>query len=113
MVRQSSLVAPLLVACAAAVTAANGGAAAKALAAADDAWERGDYITALNGYIKLLEPASVDDTLLEPIALKTGELFETREVTMDGRNPRFSPDGKLRQLRVRSRGVAPNPCVPQ
>jgi hypothetical protein len=74
-------------------SAANGAAAA-ALAAADDAWERGDYITALNGYIKLLEPATVDDDVFEAIALKTGELFATRELTSDGRNPRFSPDGR-------------------
>ena len=77
-----------------AIGAANGSAASKALAAADDAWERGDYITALNGYIKLLEPATVDDAVLEPIALKTGELFESRELTADGRNPKFSPDTK-------------------
>jgi len=68
--------------------------ASNTLAAADDAWERGDYITALNGYIKLLGAPAVDDAILEPIALKTGELFETRELTADGRNPRFSPDGK-------------------
>ena len=28
-------------------------------------------------------------------ALQTGELFQTREVTNDGRSPRFSPDGRL------------------
>lgn len=84
----------LLLACVIAAGAANSTAAAKALAAADDAWERGDYITALNGYIKLLEPATVDDAVFEAIALRTGELYASRELTTDGRNPRFSPDGK-------------------
>jgi Tol biopolymer transport system component len=93
MARLLSLAALLFLACAAALGAANG-AAAKALAAADDAWDRGDYISALNGYIKLLEAPGADDAVFESIALKTGELFETRELSPDGRNPRFSPDGK-------------------
>jgi hypothetical protein len=90
---RTPITALLILASAIALGGANG-AASKALAAADDAWERGDYITALNGYIKLLEPATVDDAVLEPIALKTGELFETRELTADGRSPKFSRDGK-------------------
>lgn len=93
MLRPLSTAALLLLAGAVALGAANGAAASRALAAADDAWERGDYITALTGYIKLLEPATVDDAVLEPIALKTGELFETRELTADGRSPKFSRDG--------------------
>ena len=68
--------------------------AEKSFAAANDAWERGDYIPALNGYIALLN-APGGETLLEPIALTTGELFETRELTTDGRAPRFSPDGRF------------------
>ena len=55
-------------------------AATKAFDAANDAWERGDYIAALNGYIQLLS-APGGDTFVEPIALTTGELFETRELT--------------------------------
>ena len=61
--------------------------------AATDAWERGDYIAALNGYIQVLSGAG-GDAFFEPIALTTGELFETRELTADGRAPRFSPDNK-------------------
>src|SRR4051794_15544726 len=62
--------------------------------AATDAWERGDYIAALTGYIQVLG-APGSDAFIEPIALTTGELFVTRELTPDGRNARFSPDDKL------------------
>src|SRR5580765_982075 len=61
--------------------------------AATDAWERGDYATALTGYLQVLA-APGGDAFFEPIALTTGELFETRELTADGRAPRFSPDNK-------------------
>ena len=61
--------------------------------AATDAWERGDYATALSGYLQVLA-APGGDAFFEPIALTTGELFETRELTADGRAPRFSPDNK-------------------
>ena len=60
-------------------------------AAAGDAWERGDYIKALNDYIRVLSTPS-GQPFLEAIALQTGELYETRELTADGRAPRFSPD---------------------
>jgi len=69
-------------------------ASSRSFEAANDAWERGDYIAALNGYIQLLT-APGGDQYLEPIALTTGELFQTREITADGRAPRFSPDGKF------------------
>src|SRR6185295_3639840 len=67
---------------------------APTLAASDAAWERGDYIAAANGYLRLLA-APGGDRWLRSIALTTGELFETRELTADGRAPRFSPDGAL------------------
>ena len=66
----------------------------RAFNAANDEWERGDYIDALNGYIQLLN-APGGEKFLEPIALTTGELFETRELTGDGRAARFSPDGRF------------------
>ena len=57
------------------------------------AWDRGEYVTALRGYLDLL--ASADgDALLEPIALQTGELYRTVELTADGTAPVFSPDGR-------------------
>lgn len=67
---------------------------AKAFDAANDAWDRGDYIAALNGYIQILS-APGGDAFLEPIALQTGELFRTHELTTDGRAPRFSQDGRF------------------
>ena len=63
------------------------------LAEADLAWERGDYPTALHAYLTLLDSAD-GERLLEPIALQTGELFRTTEITTDGGAPRFSPDGR-------------------
>src|SRR5690348_5755608 len=67
-------------------------AASSALDAANDAWERGDFVAALNEYIQILS-APGGEKWLDPIALTTGELFQTRELTADGRAPRFSPDG--------------------
>src|SRR5687767_5837830 len=65
-----------------------------ALADADLAWERGDYITALTAYAKLLDSPDAA-RMLEPIALQTGELFRTYELTTDGASPQFSPDGRF------------------
>jgi len=64
----------------------------KAFDAANDAWERGEYIAALNGYVQILS-APGGEKWFDAIALTTGELFQTRELTADGRAPRFSPDG--------------------
>ena len=64
------------------------------LVSANEAWDRGEYISALSTYRSLLSGPG-GDALLEPIALQTGELYKTIEVTSDGLNPRFSPDGKL------------------
>ena len=62
--------------------------------AATLAWDRGDYVAALAAYKALLaEPGG--EKWLEPIALQTGELYQTREITADGANPRFSPDGRF------------------
>ena len=60
---------------------------------ATDAWERGEFITALGDYLQIVG-APGGDAFLEPIALTTGELFQTRELTADGRAPRFSADNK-------------------
>jgi hypothetical protein len=61
---------------------------------ANHAWDRGDYVTALTAYKSLLTGPG-GDAFLEPIALQTGELYKTVEITADGLNPRFSPDGQL------------------
>ena len=60
---------------------------------ADIAWDRGDYPRALTGYLGLLD-ASPSQDVIEAIALQTGELFKTTELTTDGAAPRFSPDGR-------------------
>jgi len=58
------------------------------------AWERGDYVAALTAYRTLLT-APDGEKWVEPVALQTGELFQARELTPDGANPRFSPDGRF------------------
>lgn len=56
-------------------------------------WDRGDYVAALTIYQDLL--AGPDRAqALETIALQTGELSRTTELTTDGANPRFSIDGR-------------------
>ena len=60
---------------------------------ADLAWERGDYPAALAGYLRLLDSPDAA-SVLEPIALRTGELYATTELTRDGALPQFSPDGR-------------------
>ncbi len=97
MTRRHRLILVLLIVCAAGVYALPPAAPeddAKAFDAATDAWERGDYITALTGYTQILN-APGGDAFLDRIALQTGELFVTRELTPDGRAPRFSPDGRF------------------
>ena len=58
------------------------------------AWERGDYPEALRGFTEALEGPG-GDRYLEEIALITGELYRTTELTRDGRAVRVSPSGKL------------------
>jgi Tol biopolymer transport system component len=58
------------------------------------AWERGDYPEALRGFAALLE-SPAGDRYVEEIALITGELFKTTELTRDGRSVRVSASGKL------------------
>ena len=64
-----------------------------ALIAADLAWERGDYPAALAAYVRLLNAPDAA-SVFEPIALRTGELYQTTEITRDGAVPQFSPDGR-------------------
>ncbi|MEN3337276.1 MAG: hypothetical protein V7647_952 [Acidobacteriota bacterium] len=74
------------------------------LQAADLAWARGDYVVALEGYLRLLD-SQVGKPELEAIALQTGELYRTTELTTDGAAPRFSPDGHA-LLYETARGVS-------
>jgi hypothetical protein len=64
-----------------------------ALQQAHLAWDRGEYVAALSAYLDLLR-RSPDEATIESIALQTGELFTTTELTRDGNAPRFSPDGR-------------------
>jgi hypothetical protein len=59
---------------------------------ADLAWDEGDYPAALSGYLRILDSPQ-GDAALEVIALRTGELYRTTQVTTDGALPQFSPDG--------------------
>jgi len=63
------------------------------LAGADDDWDRGDYVAALTAYQQLLNGPSAA-SVLEPIALRTGELFRTTALTTDGANPVFAADSR-------------------
>jgi hypothetical protein len=58
------------------------------------AWDRGDYAAALTAF-KALLTSQGGEQWLDPIALQTGELFQTRTITPDGTNPRFSQDGRF------------------
>lgn len=61
--------------------------------AAYRAWDRGDYVPALEGFARLLASRG-GERYLERIALITGELYHTTEVASDGRGVRFAPDGR-------------------
>ena len=77
--------------------------------AAADAWERGDYGTALSGYLQVVS-APGGEAFFERIALTTGELFETRELTPDGRAPRSVPTIGMSSTRSGSRPRAAPAC---
>jgi Peptidase family M28/Fibronectin type III domain/WD40-like Beta Propeller Repeat len=57
------------------------------------AWDRGDYTTALKLYLEILDSPNAA-AALETIALQTGELYTTTELTRDGEAPVFSPDSR-------------------
>ncbi len=57
------------------------------------AWDTGDFVRALDEFELLLKSPD-GSRFFDPIALITGELFQVREITRDGRSIRISPDGK-------------------
>ena len=63
-------------------------AAPPTFADAYEAWDRGDYAVAVGGLKKVA--AGADEARLEEIALLTGELYQTTEITADGRNASFA-----------------------
>ncbi|HEY7476400.1 MAG TPA: M20/M25/M40 family metallo-hydrolase [Vicinamibacterales bacterium] len=61
---------------------------------ANDAWDAGQYPNALRDLQALMKTAAAGQ-YLERVALLTGELFVTTEITLDGRNPKISGDGQI------------------
>jgi Peptidase family M28/WD40-like Beta Propeller Repeat len=57
-------------------------------------WDAGRYPDALAGLRRILS-APGGDAMIEPIALLTGELYTSTEITTDGAAPRWSLDGRL------------------
>ena len=62
------------------------------LRSANEAWLEGKYADALRTYLRLVK-SSTGDQLVETIARQTGELYQTSEITTDGRSPKMSADG--------------------
>jgi hypothetical protein len=79
--------------CAAFFVPLSGRSSDTQLEQANLAWERGDYVSALTIYGALLDSPEAD-RVFEAVALQTGELYQTREITRDGAAPQFSPDGQ-------------------
>jgi Tol biopolymer transport system component len=73
---------------------APGHAGETPLQAASLAWDRGDYVTALTIYLQVLDSPQGEEAL-ELIALQTGELYHSTELTANGAAPAFSPDGRF------------------
>ena len=55
-------------------------------------WDAGEYVDALEGFRAALDHEG-GDQFFEEIALITGELYQTVELSDDGANLRFSPNG--------------------
>lgn len=57
------------------------------------AWDVGDFPLALDR-LRAVVSAPDGDQYLEPVALLTGEIYRTQEITTDGRNARVSSNGR-------------------
>lgn len=75
------------------------------------AWDRGDYVPALEGFARVLE-APGGERHFEAIARITGELHPTVELTPDGRAVRFSPDGRWVAYEAQVDGATVTHIVP-
>ena len=93
MYTRLTLAAALIAAALITVHARDRASADAALTRAALAWDKGDYISALTDYQALLSGPDAG-AAFETIALQTGELYRTTELTTDGANPVFSPDGR-------------------
>jgi aminopeptidase YwaD len=63
------------------------------------AWDRGDYVPALEGFARILESPG-GARYHERIALITGELYTTTEIAPDGHDVRISADGRYAAYEV-------------
>ncbi len=101
MARPSRLVLMSSVAAVAALAVGlfSGSVSAQATPATDyrlaiEHWEAGRYHEALPKLIGLMKSSSAGD-YIERIALLTGEWYPSIEVSVDGRNPKLSPNGRF------------------
>jgi Peptidase family M28 len=91
MYRRFGVIAALLAAGLMSASARDRGSADAALARAGFDWDKGDYISALTAYQALLAGPDAE-AAFDRVALRTGELYRTVELTTDGANPTFSAD---------------------
>ena len=64
-----------------------------------DAWDAGHYPNALRDLQAVMKTPAAGQ-YLERVALLTGELFVSTEVSPDGRNPRISADGQVATFEI-------------
>jgi hypothetical protein len=93
MYRRFAAAAALLAAGLITVSARDRAAAEAALQRAALDWDNGEYVAALTQYQALLAGADAQYAF-DRIALQTGELYRTTELTTDGANPAFSGNGR-------------------
>ena len=74
--------------------AADPTSSAGALQRAAYEWNKGDYVSALSTYESLLAGPDAAQ-VLNAIALQTGELYRSVELTTDGANPVFGANGRF------------------
>ncbi len=94
MYRNVSTVAALCAACWLSAVAADPTSSAGALQRAAYEWNKGDYVSALSLYESLLAGPDAGQ-VLKAIALQTGELYRSVELTTDGANPVFGANGRF------------------
>ncbi len=73
------------------------------LRSANDAWNDGKFIAALQTYLQILKGPE-GDKYVELIAGQTGEVYRTEEIANNGNNPRLSSDGGLIAYETESPG---------
>jgi len=77
-----------------AVSAADRPSSEASYEKAYEAWDTGDYVSALQGFDALFCGPDAN-RYFERIALLTGELYQVSQLAPDGKNLHFSPDGRF------------------